>query len=139
MNSRFAVAIHTLTILALNQGQVVSSEMIAASVNTNPVVIRRMIGLLAAAGLVSVQAGRNGGATLTRDPSDISLLDVYRAVEERELIPLREGANPNCAVGRKLCSVLHRYTTGAEEALADYFRSETLGDVVRDMKRAMRE
>lgn len=135
MNSRFAVAVHTLTVLAHHGDRSVSSDLIAASVNTNPVVIRRLIGWLRHAGLVATQAGRGGGFTLARDPKDISLLDIYRAIDDGELIPIREDANCDCAVGRELSGVLQPYCAGAKRAMEAYFRGITLQEIVRKVER----
>ena len=138
MNSRFAVAMHTLSLLALQDGEPVSSELIASSVSTNPVVIRRLIGMLSAVGLVSVQSGRGGGAMLARDAAEISLLDVYQAVEEQPVMRVHEGANPDCPVGRTVCSVLENYTGDAEKAFAGYLGSRMLSEFVRDVEKAVR-
>ena len=80
-NTRFAVAIHTAGMLALADKLRVSSETIAKSVSTNPVVVRRVISLLAKHGLVEVRKGQAGGAALTRPPAEITLEDIHRAVE----------------------------------------------------------
>ncbi|MBW3564814.1 MAG: Rrf2 family transcriptional regulator [Acidobacteria bacterium] len=137
MNSRFAVALHALALLALRAGQPVSSDLVASSVNTNPVVIRRLMGLLSASGLVTVQAGRRGGAMLLRSPEKISLLDIYHAVEERTVMRVHEDTNPDCPVGSSVCRILATYTADAEEAFAGYLRSRTLADFVRDVKEAI--
>src|SRR5205085_12209386 len=81
MNSRFAVAVHALTLMAWSDDEPLKSEQIAVSVNTNPVVIRRMLCELAEDKLVVSHTGATGGSRLARKPAQISLLDVYRAVE----------------------------------------------------------
>lgn len=137
MNSRFAVAVHALALLALRPGEPVSSSLVASSVNTNPVVIRRLMGLLSASGLVTVQAGRGGGAILSRPARKISLLDIYHAVEERAVMRVHEDTNPDCPVGSSVCSILATVTADAEEAFAGYLRSRTLADFVRDVEEAI--
>lgn len=137
-NSRFAVAIHTLAVLAWEPGKPASSEVVARSVNTNPVVIRRLIALLRRAGLVSTQNGRGGGFTLARDPREITLLDIYRAVEERELIAVHEGSNRHCPIGREVSEVLQRYTTAAERAVEQSLSRTTLRQVVSAIGRRIR-
>ena len=100
MNSRFAVAVHILTFLHEQQGQPATSELIASSVNTNPSLIRRLVLQLAKAGLTTSQMGTGGGTSLARPATDISLLDVYRAVETGEVFGLpREQPNPKCPSG----------------------------------------
>ena len=81
MNSQYAVAVHVLSIIS-QFPEHASSADIAASVGTNPVVIRTVTGLLRRADLLTTQQGVSG-ARLTRDPRDITLLDVYRAAHPR--------------------------------------------------------
>src|SRR4051812_10481165 len=82
-NSRFAVSVHILSYLVYKQGAAVPSSEIAASVDTNPVVIRRLLSALVKARLVSAQKGASGGFSLASAPANISLLAVYRAVEPK--------------------------------------------------------
>lgn len=102
-SSRFAVAVHILTLLAQGRGEPVTSEYIAGSVNTNPSLIRRLLLALQKAGLTTSQLGTGGGALLARPADGITLLDVYRAVEEGEVFGMhREQPNPECPVGRNI-------------------------------------
>ena len=87
-SSRLAVAVHTLATLALHKGEPVRSEVIAKSASTNPAVIRRLLSMLNAAGLSQSQLGQGGGSLLAQPPEAISLLDVYKAVENEQLFAL---------------------------------------------------
>ena len=80
-STRFAVAIHILTSITLLRGRAVRSEDIASSVNTNPTVVRRILGTLADAGLTQAQLGLGGGALLAKPADQITLLAIYRAVD----------------------------------------------------------
>ena len=100
MNSRFAIAVHVLTFLALAGDEPTTSEYIAGSVNTNPVVIRRILSALRQAGLVTAQPGIGGGSSLARPAAEITLADVYRATEERDLFALHPRSLP-CDAGRE--------------------------------------
>ena len=108
LSSKLSVGIHVMTILALKQGESLTSEAIACSVNTNPVVIRRLLGSLRAAGIVDSKTGVGGGWTLLVDPERITLLDILRAVEPQdELFALpRSEPNPECPCGQHIQSVL---------------------------------
>jgi Rrf2 family protein len=102
ISSRVAVAVHVLAYMAWKRSEAVTSERIAASVNTNPVVVRRIVGALRNAGMVTVQPGVGGGATLAREPRDITLLDVYRAVEDGdELFSLHPQSRRELQRGRQ--------------------------------------
>jgi DNA-binding IscR family transcriptional regulator len=76
-NSQFSMAVHVLTVLARHKDEKIKSEKIACSVNTNPVVIRRLLGQLSQADLVESQTGAAGGTRLARCPKEITLAEVY--------------------------------------------------------------
>jgi len=117
-SSRFAVAVHILTLLAQSGGEPVTSEYIAGSVNTNASLIRRLLSALHAAGLTTSQLGTGGGALLARQADAITLLDVYRAVDEGEIFALhREQPNPACPIGRNIQAELHGRFDAATRAL----------------------
>src|SRR5215467_5262022 len=94
--------------LAQERGQeLMTSEQVAASVNTNPVIIRRSLGDLRRAGLVDVRRGAGAGWSLARDPGAITLLDVYDAVEHEPLFAMhRSEPNLQCPVGYGIRPVL---------------------------------
>ena len=137
-NSRFAVAIHVLALARVARGDAtglpVTSEQMAESVNTNPVVIRRILGSLRNAGLVASQPGPGGGWRLTRPPAEISLRDVYRAVEEEPLFALpRREPNAECMVGKGLPRVLETCFREAEAALEARLEQVTVADVIESV------
>jgi Rrf2 family protein len=106
-NSRFAIAVHILTMMAWAGDEPLKSEQVACSVNTNPVVIRRIMCALQKARLVVSQTGAAGGSRLARRPGQITLLDIYRAVDAGELFSLhRQPPNEECPVGMNIETVL---------------------------------
>ncbi len=131
---RFAVAVHVLVLLALERGGRTSS-FIAGSVNTNPVVVRRILGRLHRAGLVAGHTGPRGGSALLKDPRQVSLAEVYRAVAGKPLIALHEGANPSCPVGKNVGSVLEGVSWRAERAMLESLAGLTLASVVSQVRR----
>lgn len=139
MNTRFAVAVHILAILQAQGGAPATSEYIATSVNTNPSLIRRLLSQLARAGLTTAQMGTGGGALLARPASEITLLDVYRAVdEEADVIPIHPAPNPRCPVGRNIQEALERRTDAAQRALFDELARTTLAELAGDLARCER-
>jgi Rrf2 family protein len=133
-NSRFAVSVHILAYLAYRRDAAVPSAEIAASVDTNPVVIRRLLSALMKAKLVAAQKGANGGFTLTRPPEDISLLTLYRAVEPDPEHGLRRFApNHKCPVGAKIESILHGVFLKAQTAMEAELARVTLADIHRQL------
>lgn len=134
MNTRFAVAVHMLAFLHLQDGTPASSELLASSVNTNPSLIRRLLLQLAKAGLVRSQMGTGGGALLARPSAKITLLDVYKAMdEETELFVLHSDPNPKCAVGRNIHSVLKARLDDAERALQMRLAKVTIDQLAGDI------
>lgn len=106
-SSRLPIAVHTLLVIEVFKKQKkITSDFIAGSVGVNPVIIRNILGQLKTAGLIEVAAGI-GGAKLTKLPEDITLLDVFRAVEvDEELFHFHEHPNPECPVGKNINHIL---------------------------------
>lgn len=141
ISSRFAVGIHILSLLEINKASVNTSEFIAGSVNTNPVVIRRIMGMLHRAGLVTVRPGV-AGAKLARNVEDITLLDVYKAVsavEHNELFSVHSAPNPNCVVGRNIQSSIEPLFSAAQQAMEDKLKEQTVKQVVYDLAQQRNE
>lgn len=134
ISSRFTIGVHTLLCIAYFEDEKVTSNFIAASVNVNPVVIRRTLGQLKAAGLVTVEAGV-GGASLAKSSRDITLLDVFDAVESapEDLFSFHENPNPACPVGRSIHPLLDVKLASAQEALRADLRKTTLADLLQEM------
>ena len=136
-SSRFVVATHVLTMLAYCEDEAVTSEYIAGSVNTNPVVVRRILGLLAKAGLVSTREGAGGGVRLARPADKIDLRDVYAAVETNALFALHpSGPNLQCPVGSTIQGALEPTLDAAEGALLGSLAKTTVADLVGRLGRA---
>ncbi len=134
-SSRFATAVHILTLLATDQDEPRTSEYVASSVNTNPVVIRRLLRKLAEAGLVSSCPGSAGGSKLARDPRRITLLDAYDAVESGELFGEHsQDPNPKCPVGRHISELLAPRVQAAEAAAAASLKKTTIADLIGEVK-----
>ncbi len=130
-NSRFAVAVHALSLLAWREGERRSSREIAGSVATNPVVIRRLLTQLQRAGLVRSAHGAKGGFVLGRPAARISLYAVYRAVEEGGFFALPEKGNDACPVSCRMKGFLGGVFSRVESKVAPELRKTTLADVVR--------
>jgi len=132
ISSRFTVAVHILSLLAVNPTSHNTSEWIAGSVNTNPVIIRRVLGKLKKACLVNVRSG-TGGAYLIKELENITLFDIYQAVEvvkEDELFHLHEQPNPKCPVGANIQSVLQLVLISAQSAMEEVLMKVTMAQLV---------
>jgi len=130
-SSRFAVAVHILTLLEHEGGRPVTSAYIAGSVNTNPGFIRRLVALLARAGLVTTRLGAGGGVLLAKPAERIRLAEVYRAVESGDLFALHHSPpNPKCPVGQHIQQALRTVLRPAEGALESKLRGVTVTDIL---------
>lgn len=124
-NSQFSMAVHVLSMLASSKDENTKSDELAKSVNTNAVVIRRLLGQLNHAKLVVSQTGASGGSRLARCPNEINLWDIYRAVNCGEVFALHaKEPNKDCPVGRNieavLCCIQKDIDKGIEEKLSKY-------------------
>ena len=136
---RFAFAVHILAMLTRRRGRGVTSEFIAGSVNTNPVVVRRILSSLRRAGLVCCAKGAGGGATLCRTPETIGLDEIYRAMEpQRSFAGGRHRPNLDCPVARRVKTVLEEVYFSAQQALETSLAKRTLADTVRSRRRSAR-
>ena len=135
ISSRFTIAVHTIILIETMKNEMkVTSDLIASSVNVNPVVIRRILQQLKAAGIVRVKRG-SGGADLARSPEDITLLDVYNAVEsiaDGQLFHFHENPNEMCPVGRNIHKIMDERLLEIQKAMEDKMRSMKVSDVMRD-------
>jgi Rrf2 family protein len=117
-NCRFAVAVQVLTVLAHKQGAQVTSSLLAASVNTNPVVIRRLLRVLQEAGFVETRKGASVGSRLAQAPQRIDLAQIYRAVETNKYFKLPvKRPNQTCPVGNCIQMALVQVFSATETAL----------------------
>jgi Rrf2 family protein len=130
-NSRFAVAVHALALLAWRADERHNSREIAGSVATNPVVIRRLLAQLARAGIVESSHGSKGGFRLARPAAQVRLYDVYRAVEEGGFFALPEKGNDKCPVACRMKEILDGVFARVEAKVAPELKRATLADVVR--------
>ncbi len=135
ISSRFTIAVHTIILIETMKNEMkVTSDLIASSVNVNPVVIRRILQQLKAAGIVKVKRG-SGGADLAKSPEDITLLDVYNAVESIEdgqLFHFHENPNEMCPVGRNIHKIMDERLLEIQKAMEDKMRSMKVSDVMAD-------
>ena len=130
-SSRLPVATHILLCIALlGHEHKTTSTFLAGSVGVNPVIVRNVLGQLKAAGIVTVEPGV-GGASLARAPEEITLLDVFRAVEEREsLFRFHENPNPKCSVGRNVHAVIGKSLAAVDGAMEAQLAATTLADLM---------
>lgn len=142
ISSRFTLAVHIFACIDIFKDKYkVTSDFLASSTKVNPVIIRKILGQLKAAGLVEVVRG-SGGASISKPLNEITFFDIYRAVEcveNGELFHFHENPNTNCPVGRNIHLVLDGKIKRAQDAMEKELALITLADVVQDTKKYIEE
>ena len=143
ISSRFTIAIHILICVDLYGADApATSESLAGSIGVHPVVIRRIHGQLRRAGLITVARGREGGAHIVRPLGEITLADVFRAVESigsDTLFSFHENPNPACPVGRNIHNVLDGHLAQIQRAMEHSMEQTTLADVIAETRERVGE
>ena len=141
ISSRFTMAIHMFACIDTFSDQKMTSDFMAASIGTNPVIIRKLLQQLKAAGLIEVLRG-TGGVKITRPLSEITFLDIYRAVEcttNEQLFHFHDNPNPKCPVGNNIHKVLDDRLLQVQKAMEDKLAEMTLEDVKKDVSLCIKE
>lgn len=138
ISSRFTLAVHIFACIdVFKDDYKVTSDFLAGSTNVNPVIVRKILGQLKAAGLVEVARG-SGGASIPKPLNEISFLDIYNAVEcieNGELFRFHENPNIDCPVGRNIHAVLDDKLMRVQKAMETELSSITLEDIRKDAKK----
>lgn len=138
ISSRFTIAIHILICVDLyGADEPATSESLSESIGTHPVVIRRILGQLRRAGLITVARGREGGAHIARPLHAITLADVFRAAQclrKDRLFRFHENPNPACPVGRSIHTILDERLAGIQRAMEHKMEETTLADVMAEAR-----
>ncbi len=138
ISSRFTLAVHIFACIdVFKDDYKVTSDFLAGSTNVNPVIVRKILGQLKAAGLVEVARG-SGGASIPKPLKEITFLDIYNAVEcieNGELFHFHENPNTNCPVGKNIHMVLDNRLMRVQKAMEAELSSITLEDIMRDTRK----
>jgi len=140
ISSRFTLAVHIFACIDTFGGEYkVTSDFLAGSTNVNPVMIRRLLGQLKGAGLIEVARG-TGGAVAAKPLNEITLFDIYQAVEcveEGELFHFHENPSTSCPIGRNIHSILDDKLLRIQNAMEKELASITLADIKRDTEKCL--
>lgn len=135
MSTKLSVAIHILSLLDIGPSDKVTSEYIAASVNTNPVVVRRLMSQLKKAGFIHASRGTTNNYLLIA-PEKITLFDIYEAVElEQDAFNIHQNPNPQCIVGANIQRVLENEFSKVQQAMEQELKAISLAEVVNQFKK----
>jgi Rrf2 family protein len=137
LSSKLSVGVHILAALAYMDGEPMTSEHLGESVNTNPVVIRRLLGLFREAGYVESKNGVGGGWLLVADPRRITLLDVLQTVEpQNEMFALHRCVpNQECPIGCNIVEVLSEIYEDVRKGMVERLARSTIASIVGKLKK----
>ena len=142
ITSKFTVAVHILTCIDLFGGQMrVTSDVLSGSTGVNAVIVRNVLGQLRNAGIVETRQG-SGGAHLAKALDEITLYDIYKAVDcidDEGLFHFHENPNVDCPVGRNIHKAMDGRLKAAQAALENELKSTTLAQVVADTRKEINE
>ena len=142
ISSRFTIALHIFTCVDTFKGEYkITSEFLAGSINTNPVIIRKILTQLKNAGLITVARG-TGGISPTRSLKDISFYDVYQAIEPVEngdLFNFHSSPNPQCPVGKNIHALLDDKLKAIQLAMENEMKKYTLDDLRIEMQELLKK
>ena len=137
ISSRFTIAVHIFACIdTFEEDQKITSDFLSASINVNPVIIRKILSSLKKSGLINVLRG-TGGTTIAKPLDQITLLDIFQSVEcleDGKLFHFHENPNANCPVGKNIHSILDDKLLRVQKAMENDLASITLEDVINDTR-----
>lgn len=136
VSTQFPIAVHIMLMIDSFPDLKITSEVLAESAGSNPVIIRGIFAKLKTAGLLETKSGR-GKTTVTRPAEEITLWDIYTAVESDapdELFKLHQNTSETCVVGSNIHALLMPHLEEAVAALKGSFSKVTLADLKNELK-----
>ncbi|MBL1223436.1 Rrf2 family transcriptional regulator [Chryseobacterium sp. L7] len=126
-NTRFATAIHIMTLLAKSPQEWLTSEWIAGSVNVNPVIVRKELSVLREAGLIISRQGKDGGTQLARNADQISISEIYKSVKNTDVLGKKnQNPNPACSVGKEVNVHLNTLFEETDQLVINFLGDKSL-------------
>jgi Rrf2 family protein len=126
-NTRFATAIHIMTLLSKSPQDWLSSEWIAGSININPAIVRKEISVLREAGLIVSKQGKEGGSQLSKSAESISISEIYSVVKNTDVLGKKnQNPNPACSVGKEINQHLHNLFIETDQLVLNFLGNKSL-------------
>lgn len=133
-NTQFSIAVHLMIALGFNCERQVTSSELALSINTSPSFVRRILAKLSKANLVSTTTGKSGSCLLAKKPEEISLLEIYNAVDAPQTFaihdyPVQSQCRVSCNIEATMRKVLAKAQKSFEESLEETSLAEVIADI----------
>lgn len=136
ISTKCSLALHLLIVLEVFRGKKLTSEILAQSTGSNPVIVRNIMGSLKKAGIIDIQRGA-GGANLAIQPENITIWDVYKAVDTtslEDLVGLHPNPSPICPVGKNIYALLEKPYSTIAKSVKQAMSSCTLKQLLDDYR-----
>ena len=131
-NTRFATAIHIMTILAKNPQAFLTSDWLAGSINVNPVIVRKELINLKKSGLVESRQGKDGGVRIGKDAENINVAEIYETIKNSEVLGKKNlNPNPLCNVGKDINKNLNQLFSETDDLVFQFLKDKKLSDFTR--------
>lgn len=138
ISSRFTIAVHIFACIDTFKDEYkITSDFLSSSIQVNPVIIRKILSQMRNAGLITVARG-TGGTSLAKPANEITLLDVYKAVEcveNGKLFHFHENPNQNCPVGKNIHLILDDKLLRVQNAMEKELQAITIQDIIEDTQK----
>ena len=129
-NTQFSIAVHLMIALGIGERQATSTEL-ARSVNTSPSFVRRIMAKLSKADLVSTTTGKAGSCLLAKKPADISLLEIYRAVDAPKTFAIHDyPVQSKCRVSCNIETTMNEVLAKAQKSFEESLRETNLAELI---------
>ena len=142
ISSRFTIALHIFACVEVFKDEYrITSDFLAGSINTNPVIIRKILTKLKNAGLITVARG-TGGIEVTKPLKEITFYDVYVAIEpleNNELFNFHKNPNPKCPVGKNIHKLLDSKLETIQKTMEDEMKKYTLEGLKNEIQEILRK
>lgn len=134
VNTQFSIAVHLMLALGYAGAQSATSSELARSINTSPSFVRRILAKLSKANLVSTTTGKTGSCRLAKKAEDVSILEIYRAVDAPETFtihdyPVQNSCLVSCNIEAVMQKILDRAQNQFEASLAETSLAELIGEI----------
>ncbi|MNK42272.1 putative HTH-type transcriptional regulator YwnA [compost metagenome] len=128
-NTRFATAIHIMTLLAKEPQAFLTSDWLAGSINVNPVIVRKELINLKKSGLVESRQGKDGGVRIGKNAKGINVAEIYQAIKNTEVLGKKNlNPNPLCSVGKDINKNLNQLFSETDDLVFQFLKDKKLSD-----------
>jgi Rrf2 family protein len=128
-NTRFATAIHIMTLLAKDPQEWLTSDWLAGSININPVIVRKELINLKKSGLIESRQGKDGGVRIGKNANETNVAEIYEAIKNSEVLGKKnQNPNPLCSVGRDINKNLNLLFSETDDLVYQFLKNKKLSD-----------